>query len=63
MMRLVTPGTIRTPSCLGITKYGLVPGNSAPPDYESDMPTFSDVLSDDEIWAVLAYIKSHWTSP
>ena len=47
----------------GDHKYGLVPGNSAPPDYESDMPTFSDVLSDDEIWAVLAYIKSHWTSP
>ncbi len=29
-------------------------------DYESDMPAFEDVLSDQEIWAVLAYIKSTW---
>ena len=28
--------------------------------YESDMPGFGDVLSDTEIWAVLAYIKSTW---
>jgi mono/diheme cytochrome c family protein len=45
-----------------ITKNGLVPPY-APPDYESDMPAFAGKLSDDEIWAVLAYIKSHWTSP
>jgi len=28
--------------------------------YESDMPGFADVLSDDEIRAVLGYIKSTW---
>ena len=32
----------------------------APEGYESDMPGFADSLSDDEIWAVLAYIKSTW---
>jgi mono/diheme cytochrome c family protein len=30
------------------------------PGYESDMPAFGDVLTDREIWAVLAYIKSTW---
>ncbi len=30
------------------------------PGYESDMPAFKTVLSDREIWAVLAYIKSTW---
>jgi mono/diheme cytochrome c family protein len=30
------------------------------PGYESDMPGFADVLTDEEIWAVLAYIKSRW---
>lgn len=44
----------------GITKQGLVPGKYAPPKYESDMPAFSDRLSDEEIWAVLAYVKSTW---
>ena len=44
----------------GITKLGLVPGKYAPPKYESDMPAFSKQLTDDEIWAVLAYIKSTW---
>jgi mono/diheme cytochrome c family protein len=24
------------------------------------MPAYQDMLSDDEIWAVLAFIKSHW---
>jgi mono/diheme cytochrome c family protein len=42
-----------------ITKNGLVPPY-APPNYASDMPAFAGKLSDDEIWAVLAYIKSHW---
>ena len=45
----------------GITQRGLVPPY-APPDYHSDMPAFGGKLSDDEIWAVLAYIKSHWVS-
>jgi mono/diheme cytochrome c family protein len=44
----------------GMTKLGLIPGKYAPPKYESDMPAFGGVLSDDEIWAVLAYIKSSW---
>jgi len=44
----------------GITKHGLVPGKYAPPKYESDMPAFGGPLSDEDIWAVLAYIKSAW---
>jgi mono/diheme cytochrome c family protein len=44
----------------GITKHGLVPGKYAPPAYQSDMPAFSGKLDDEEIWAVLAYIKSSW---
>ncbi|HSF21731.1 MAG TPA: c-type cytochrome [Burkholderiales bacterium] len=44
----------------GITKYGLVPGKYAPPKYESDMPAFGAQLADEEIWAVLALIKSAW---
>jgi len=42
-----------------ITKYGVVPPH-APPRYQSNMPAFQSVLSDDEIRAVLVYIKSHW---
>ena len=45
----------------GITQKGLVPPY-APSDYESDMPAFGAKLTDEEIWAVLAYIKSYWTS-
>ena len=44
----------------GITKHGLLPGKYAPPGFQSDMSAFSGVLSDEEIWAVLAYIKSSW---
>jgi mono/diheme cytochrome c family protein len=44
-----------------ITKNGLIPPY-APKGYESDMPAFGEKLTDEEIWAVLAYIKSHWTS-
>jgi mono/diheme cytochrome c family protein len=46
----------------GITKHGLVPGKYAPPKYESDMPAFAAALTDEEIWAVLSYIKSSWPS-
>lgn len=42
-----------------VTKDGLVPP-IAPPDYPTDMPAFAGKLSDAEIWAVLAYIKSTW---
>ena len=45
----------------GVTKHGLVPPY-APDGYESDMPAFAGRLADRDIWAVLAYIKSHWTS-
>ncbi|SFH29095.1 Cytochrome c, mono-and diheme variants [Palleronia marisminoris] len=30
------------------------------PDYESDMPAFDGILSDEEIEAILGYIKSTW---
>ena len=43
-----------------ITKQGVA---AMVPDYESDMPAYADVLSDAEIWAVLAYIKSRWPQP
>jgi mono/diheme cytochrome c family protein len=45
----------------GITKRGLVPPY-APADYQTDMQAFGGKLTDGEIWAVLAFIKSHWTS-
>jgi mono/diheme cytochrome c family protein len=41
-----------------ITKFGLK--DYAPPGYESDMPAFGGSLSDEEIWAVLSFIASHW---
>jgi mono/diheme cytochrome c family protein len=44
----------------GIAKEGLVPGKYAPRGYQSDMPAFGGALRDEEIWAVLAYIKSTW---
>lgn len=44
-----------------ITRNGLVPGHTAPPGYESDMPAYAGILSDDEIIAILAYIKSTWS--
>lgn len=42
-----------------MTKYGLVPP-LAPKGYESDMPAFGDILTDDEIWSILDFIKSTW---
>jgi mono/diheme cytochrome c family protein len=41
-----------------ITKEGIAA--FAPPGYSSDMPPFGGVLSDADIWAVLAFIKSSW---
>ncbi len=41
-----------------ITKYGVA--KFAPPGYETDMPGFEGVLSDSDILASLAYIKSTW---
>lgn len=43
-----------------ITKGGV---GAVVPGYESDMPAFESALSDDEIAAVLAYIKSTWPEP
>ncbi len=43
-----------------MVKNGLVPGNTAPPGYVSDMPAYRDILSDQETIAVLTYIKSTW---
>ena len=42
-----------------LTKYG-VARLINDPDYVSNMPVYEDVLSDDEIIAVLSYIKSTW---
>ena len=41
-----------------LTKQG--PAALVGGDYETDMPAYEGVLSDDEILAVLAYIKSTW---
>jgi len=43
-----------------IVKHGLVPGRTAPEGYQSDMPAYAKTLSDEDIVAVLAYIKSTW---
>lgn len=42
----------------GITKLGLKP--FAGDSYESDMPAFATILSDEEIEAIVTYIKSTW---
>ena len=42
-----------------MTKVGIKPP-LAPEGYKSDMLAFEDILSDEEIWAVLAFIKSTW---
>jgi mono/diheme cytochrome c family protein len=47
---------------IDIVRYGLVPGRTAPSGYESDMPAYARLLSDADIVAVLAYIKSTWPS-
>lgn len=41
-----------------ITRNGIE--RHAPAGYKSDMPAFAKLLSDDEIWAALTYIKSTW---
>jgi mono/diheme cytochrome c family protein len=41
-----------------VTKEG--PQALAGPDYPSDMPAFADRMTDADIWAVIAYIKSRW---
>jgi mono/diheme cytochrome c family protein len=44
-----------------ITKLGMNPP-LAPEGYESDMPAYGDTLKDEEIWAVLSFIKSTWST-
>lgn len=41
-----------------ITKYGLA--KFAGPAYQTDMPKFEETLSDEEIRAVIGFIKSTW---
>lgn len=41
-----------------ITKEG--GDRNSPEDPSSGMPGFGDIMSDDDIWAALAYIKSRW---
>jgi len=43
---------------IDITKRG--GAATAPENFKSAMPGFGAVMSDEQIWAVLAYIKSHW---
>ncbi len=43
-----------------LVKNSLVPGRTAPPGYQSDMPAFGSTLSDEQIVVVLTYIKSTW---
>lgn len=40
-----------------VVKHGMASVNGGKP---TDMPAFADTLSDDEIGAVLAFIRSHW---
>jgi mono/diheme cytochrome c family protein len=44
----------------GLTKFGIAPPYG-PSGYQSDMPAFGSTLSDQQIWDVLAYIKSRWS--
>jgi len=41
-----------------ITKQGIAA--FAPPGYKTTMIGYAEILSDEEIWAVLDYIKSRW---
>jgi mono/diheme cytochrome c family protein len=44
---------------MDVTKYGGQP--FSPADYENDMPGFEMQLSDADIWAIVAFIKSRWS--
>lgn len=48
------------PVLVDIVRAGLVPGKTAPEGYQSDMPAYAGILTDGDIVAVLAYIKSNW---
>lgn len=44
---------------MDVIKYGGQP--FSPVDYENDMPGFEMLLSDGDIWSVVAYVKSRWS--
>ena len=46
------------PQLFAITKEGIAA--FAPPGYKTTMGGYAGILSDEEIWAVLDYIKSRW---
>ena len=56
-MRLDTLGIIQMK--FNMTKYGLEALIGR--DYPNNMPIYEDILSDGELLAVLAYIKSTWS--
>ncbi len=41
-----------------VVKHGLAP--MAGPVYATDMPAYGTILTDQDIWAVIAFIKSRW---
>jgi len=43
-----------------VTKFGFAP--LMPAGSKSDMNGFAEIITDDQIWAVIAFIKSKWTS-
>lgn len=45
----------------GMTRNGMAP--YAPAGYASDMPAFANVLTDEQIAAVVAFIESRWSAP
>tara|TARA_R110002110_G_scaffold177604_1_gene382112 strand:- start:2063 stop:2581 length:519 start_codon:yes stop_codon:yes gene_type:complete len=45
-----------------LTRDGLKPP-LAPDGYQSDMPAFGGVLTDEQIGAVLSFIKNSWSAP
>ena len=46
---------------LNITLNGFVPGVTAPLGYQSDMPAYKDILTEQQARAILAYIKTFWS--
>ena len=44
-----------------VVQRGVVAGEDRPPDYQSNMPGFSQTLTNEEIVAVLSFIKSSWS--
>ncbi len=48
----------RDEQLFAITKHGIAA--FAPPEYKTNMGGYAGILSDEEIWAVLDYIKSRW---